>query len=158
MKSQLRLKVLLPLVGVALLGLGVSKFALGGEQIEQTPAIVHTAAKAEPAAKTPAAEPKTQLERSLAKHRVVVVVLYAPDASVDSLVTREGRAGARSARAGFLAVNVLDEDSAKAVAGNTPVRVTPTVFVFTRGQQIAAQLSGFSDRQTIAQAAENAAA
>jgi hypothetical protein len=98
----------------------------------------------------------TPLARALAAHRVVVVVLYSPDAPLDGLATREARAGAMSAGAGFLAVDVLKEKSAAAVVKRSDIRTTPTVLVFRRGQKLTTQFEGVVDRETVAQAAANA--
>jgi hypothetical protein len=159
---------------VAALGLGVSKFALGGEEEAATPDVAEAVAPqpaqpapAEPAAvneSAPDAEPakpkakKTALQKALIKkNKVVVVVLYAPKASLDSLATREARAGAAASKAGFLAVNVLNERAAKSLAKQTTLRSTPTVLIFTRSsQEIVTQFEGVVDRETVAQAAANA--
>jgi hypothetical protein len=98
----------------------------------------------------------TPLARALAAHRVVVVVLYSPDAPLDGLATREARAGAMAAGAGFLAVDVLKEKSAAAVVKRSDIRSTPTVLVFRRGQKLTTQFQGVVDRETVAQAAANA--
>jgi hypothetical protein len=98
----------------------------------------------------------TPLARALAAHRVVVVVLYSPDAPLDGLATREARAGAMAAGAGFLAVDVLKEKSAAAVVKRSDIRSTPTVLVFRRGQKLTTQFEGVVDRETVAQAAANA--
>ena len=172
MKSQLRLRVLLPLLIVAVLGLGVSKFALGGDDEESAAAT--TAGQTQTAPDDPAATPTpapadaapadeatekpaaTPLQKALKKHKVVVVVLFAPEVAVDALATREARAGARAVGAGFLAVDVLDEQAAEAVARDSEVRSTPAIFVFKRGEELVTQLDGFADRETVAQAAANA--
>jgi hypothetical protein len=98
----------------------------------------------------------TPLSRALAAHRVVVVVLYSPDAPLDGLATREARAGAMAAGAGFLAVDVLNEKSAAVVVKQSDIRSTPTVLVFRRGQKLTTQFEGVVDRETVAQAAANA--
>jgi hypothetical protein len=169
MKSQLRLRLVLPLLAVALAGLGVSKFALsGGEEIEQLPKIDRTAqtgagaetgaAAADPAATDPSRTQGAEdaLAAALAKHAVVVVVYYAPDGAVDSLAVSEARAGAKAAKVGFLAVNVYDEQTAQLVAGADAARDTPAVLVVRRDSGVVTRIAGFADRQTVAQAAVNA--
>jgi hypothetical protein len=106
------------------------------------------------------------LALALARYNVVVVSLYAPRASVDELTTEEARRGAALAGAGFVALNVADE---KAVAPLTSLlsggqtaadRVpdAPAVLVFQRPKNLFVRLNGFTDRDTVAQAATNAGA
>lgn len=106
-----------------------------------------------------ARSPKTAtsaLERLLKKHSAVVVILYSPDSPLDTLATREARAGALAARAGFMAVDVTDEQAAAALASAYRVREAPALFVFGRGPTLVTQIGGFADRDTVAQAAQNA--
>jgi hypothetical protein len=203
-KSQLRLKLLLPLVAVAVLGLGVSRFALGGDEAEPVPApeaaatgaavAPATPPVAEPAAppaspdaaakpkkakkskakadnakkgakskkakgkKQPALPPEEAFQRALSKNAVLVAIFYSRDSQLDDLATREARAGAQEAGAGFIAIDVLDEEAARAILGEgATVRDTPTVMVFTGTVDPVSELYGFTDRDTVAQAADNAA-
>ncbi len=105
------------------------------------------------------------LALSLRSHSVVVVSLYTPGASVDAMATEEARHGAALAGAGFVSFNVADE---KAVAplsslltgAPTPAdRVLdgPAVLVFERPNSLFVRFNGFADRDTVAQAAANAA-
>jgi hypothetical protein len=99
----------------------------------------------------------TQLASELRKHRVVVAVLYSPNASVDTMVIREARAGAALSGAGFVAVNVYDTQEIAPLAAQYAVRSAPAVFVFVRYKGAVSQFTGYLDRQTVAQAADNAA-
>jgi len=136
-------------------------------------------ATAKPAPKpvaTPKAKPKVHvpaviggmpsaLALALRSHSVVVVSLYTPDASVDSMATDEARHGALAAHVGFVAFNVADEKivaplSSVLTGAPTPAdRVLdgPAVLVFVRPKALFVRLNGFADRDTVAQAAANAA-
>lgn len=94
------------------------------------------------------------LERRLAEHRVVVAVLYTPDATLDSLMVREARAGAAEVRAGFVAITPTDSRSAALLAKRYDVRAAPAVLVFVRWRGAVATFTDYVDRETIAQAAE----
>jgi hypothetical protein len=106
------------------------------------------------------------LALGLRSHEVVVVSLYTPGASVDKLATEEARGGASLARAGFVAVNVANEKIvsplaallARAPTAADRVLDGPAVLVFRRPNELFVRLNGFADRDTVAQAAANAAA
>jgi hypothetical protein len=105
------------------------------------------------------------LALALRSHRVVVVSLYTPGASVDAMATEEAKRGAALAGAGFVSFNVADDKvmsplSSVLTAAPTPAdRVLdgPAVLVFERPSSLFVRLNGFADRDTVAQAAENAA-
>ena len=105
------------------------------------------------------------LALALRSHRVVVVSLYTPDASVDAMATEEAKHGAALASAGFVSFNVADDKvvsplSALLTGAATPAdRVLdgPAVLVFERPSSLFVRFNGFADRDTVAQAAENAA-
>ena len=139
--------------------------------------VTKTAAKhaAKPVA-APKAKPKVHvpavidgmpsaLALALRSHSVVVVSLFTPDASVDSMATAEARHGALAAQVGFVAFNVADEKivsplSSLLTGAPTPAdRVLdgPAVLVFVRPRALFVRLNGFADRDTVAQAAANAA-
>lgn len=111
-----------------------------------------------PAPKVP--EPATGLpvaiDNALASHEVVVVSLVVPGARVDELAAAEARSGAKLAGAGFLALNVLNEDVAHALLIKLDGLQDPSLLVVTRGGKVAVQLNGFVDRDTVAQAAASA--
>lgn len=133
-------------------------------------AAVKTPAKAAPApaaAPTPAPvnAPEPQLpasgfprvvDRALARHEVVVLSLVVPGARVDELAAAEAEAGARLGGAGFLTLNVLDESVARALLTKLEGVQDPSVVVVKRSGEIALELNGFVDRETVAQAAANA--
>ena len=105
------------------------------------------------------------LARALASHAVVVVSLYAPRSAVDAMATDEARHGAALAGAGFVAFNVADEmivsplTSLLTGAQTAADRVLdgPAVLVFQRPRTLFVRFNGFADRDTVAQAAANAA-
>jgi hypothetical protein len=104
------------------------------------------------------------LALALRAHPVVVVSLYTPDSSVDSMSTAEAKHGAQAAHVGFVAFNVADNKivaplSALLAGAPTPAdRVLdgPAVLVFERPSTLFVRFNGFADRDTVAQAAANA--
>jgi thiol:disulfide interchange protein len=93
----------------------------------------------------------------LRHHRVAVVLLYDPQAKVDSLSLGEAQLGAGRANAGFLRVNVLKQRQAAPFAQAYGVLQAPTVLFFARPGKLVQKLVGFADQDTVAQAAVNAA-
>ncbi len=100
------------------------------------------------------------ISRALAMHAVVVAVLYDPQARTDAISTAEAKAGAALAHAGFVQVNVLNRSEVQAIAEQLRVIHAPTVLVFRRPMPgepaLYVQLNGFADKETVAQAAQNA--
>ena len=154
-------------------------FMSGGPTVEPTPAARPTAtaapkaqapvvkATAKPAkAKAAATAPKNpplppsgfpvQVDAALRAHEVVVVSLYVPDARVDALATAEARAGATLGGAGFVALNVLDEKTAKPLLAKLGTLEDPSLLVIRRPGDVTLRISGFVDRDTVAQAAATA--
>ncbi|HEY7562529.1 MAG TPA: hypothetical protein VH650_10170 [Gaiellaceae bacterium] len=100
--------------------------------------------------------PAGGLEWALLTEPVVVVVFYTPDAVQDSLTVLEARAATLATRSGFIAVDVTREQQVQSLAVGYEVLESPSVLVFTRGPKLAARFDGFVDRETVAQAVENA--
>jgi hypothetical protein len=98
------------------------------------------------------------LNNQLERHRVVVVLLYAPGDDYDTIQTRETRAGALAAGAGFLALNVKKNQQVAALAAEYDVRQAPATLVFARGPRLVYRIAGFLDRDAVAQAVANARA
>ena len=123
--------------------------------------------KAKPKAHVPAVIDgmPSALALALRSHSVVIVSLFTPDSSVDSMSTQEARAGANAAHVGFVSFNVADEKIVRPLTSlltgaPTPAdRVLdgPAVLVFVRPRALFVRLNGFADRDTVAQAAANAA-
>jgi hypothetical protein len=176
MRQQLRLRVLLPVAVLGLLGAGFGAYATGRpatpEPLPLPPTVssatdtgaaetgaaetVPTTTEAAPPAPAPEPQPKTQLEQALAKHRIVVVVFHTPDADLDATAVREARAGALAAGAGFLAVDVSREGAVAKLALEYEVLEAPTVLVLTRRSGVRSAFDGYVDRETVAQAVTNA--
>jgi hypothetical protein len=97
------------------------------------------------------------VDRALAKHKVVVVSLVVPGSHVDELAAGEAKAGAKLGGAGFLALNVLNESVAHAVLAKLDGAKEPSLLVLKRSGEVVLSLEGFVDRETVAQAATNAA-
>jgi len=95
------------------------------------------------------------IHRALRRNRVVVVAVYLPGASVDSIVRREAKAGARTARAGYVAVSALSERLVRPLVAKTGVLPDPAVLVLRRPGVVIATL-GVTDRQTVTQAVAQA--
>jgi hypothetical protein len=138
----------------------------------KTPAVHKTTApKAKPLkAKAPAkAAPKKvvpkipptgfplAVDRALARHKVVVVSLVVPGSHVDELAAGEAKAGAKLGGAGYLALNVLNERVAHAVLAKLNGLKEPSLLILKRSGEVVLSLEGFVDRETVAQAAANAA-
>ena len=97
------------------------------------------------------------VDRALARHKVVVVSLVVPGAHVDKLAAGEAKAGAKLGGAGYLALNVLNEKVAHAVLAKLEGVEEPSLLVLKRSGEVVLALEGFVDRETVAQAASNAA-
>lgn len=97
------------------------------------------------------------IAQALAANRVVVVALFAPKAKTDATAVREASAGATLAGAAFVAVDVTgrDVDSLNKKYG---AMHDPAVLVLRPPGDLIVRIDGFADRDTVAQAAANAAA
>jgi hypothetical protein len=170
MRQQLRLRVLLPVALLGLLGAGFGAYATGSPASAEplpppAPATTTPAAKGEKPAKKgkpsakkakPSAAPeRSALEGALRRDRAVVVIFYTPRSAVDSAAIREARAGALALDAGFLSVNVKRNHEVEKLAAEYGVVHAPGVLVFVRGPKVASQF-GYADRGTVAQAVANA--
>ena len=96
------------------------------------------------------------VDKALRQNAVVVVSLVVPGARVDELAAAEAEAGAKLGGAGFLALNVLNEGVARALLSKLDILGDPSVLVLKRSGEVALELSGFFDRETVAQAAASA--
>ena len=97
------------------------------------------------------------LAQALAANPTVVAVVYNPQAQVDGIAFAEARAGAALAGAGFVGLDVLSEAEVGKLTEALGLLPDPAVLVFTRPAHVAARIDGFADKETVAQAAENAA-
>ncbi len=144
-----------------------------------TPAPAKTQAAAPAPAKTPAAKPagtkpaatpattrapakhadqtKTTIAALLRTHKVVVVLLYDPQAKVDQYSLAEAQLGARDANAGFIGVDVMSQHAAAPFTKAYGVLQDPSLLFFERPGKLALKLTGFVDHDVIAQAVFNVA-
>jgi hypothetical protein len=98
------------------------------------------------------------LRGALARHPLVVVATYDPQVRVDSLAVSEARAGANSANAGFLQVNLLNDQVAgrlTALLSTNELLPTPGILVYDRHGKVVYRFDGYLDRQAITQAVDN---
>jgi hypothetical protein len=96
------------------------------------------------------------LSRALARNPVTVVALFDPRAELDELALAEARAGAADANVGFLAIDVFNEQQVRPLTQLLGVLTSPSLLVYKRPNTLFVRIDGFSDRQTVAQAATNA--
>jgi hypothetical protein len=96
------------------------------------------------------------INSQLQRYGKVVVLFYEPGANYDAIQTREARAGALLAHAGFVSVNVSKNRDVGQLASQYNVLQSPTVLIFTRGHNLKARIDGFYDRTAIVQAVKNA--
>jgi hypothetical protein len=96
------------------------------------------------------------IRSALNDNRVVVVALYDPRAKIDAIAIREARAGAEFAGSSFVPIDVRKNgvDSLNAQYG---VIQDPAVLVLRPPGSLVVRIDGFADRDTVAQAAVNAA-
>jgi hypothetical protein len=139
------------------------------------PAPVAAKPKANPVASTPRPAPKPKpvtpsavtvalkaglpapLARALGRNSVVVVSLYNPYSEVDGIAFAEARAGAGLAGAGFVPLNVLSRAQVGKLTEMLGLLPDPGVLVYTRPSTLSIRIGGFADKETVAQAAHNAA-
>jgi hypothetical protein len=94
---------------------------------------------------------------ALGQHSVVVVSLYNPYSQVDGIAFAEARAGAQLANVGFVPLNVLSQAQAEKLTETLGLLPNPGLLVYVRPATLAVKISGFADKETVAQAAHNAA-
>jgi hypothetical protein len=99
-----------------------------------------------------------RLAQALGRYEVVVVELTNPTSELDGIAFAEARAGAALAGVGFVPLNVLSQsDVGKLTEQLGQVLPDPGLLVFTRPGKLAVRIDGFVDKETVAQAAQNAA-
>jgi hypothetical protein len=94
---------------------------------------------------------------ALGRHQTVVVALYNPYSQVDGIAFAEARAGAKIAGVGFVPLNVLSEAQVGKLTQMLGLLPDPGLLVYIRPGTLVARISGFADKETVAQAAQNAA-
>jgi hypothetical protein len=98
------------------------------------------------------------IAKQLRYDRVVVVSVFARPAQIDRQAVVKARTGARAAGAGFVAVNLYDEASARAAESLVGTASPPAVLVVRRPGKVVNRLQGSPDSALVAQAAHNAGA
>ena len=96
--------------------------------------------------------------QALGRSKTVVVSLYDPYSQVDGTSYAEAKAGAALAGVGFVGLNVLSQRDVGKLTEQLGLLPDPGVLVYVRPAALAVKLTGFSDKETVAQAARNAAA
>jgi hypothetical protein len=99
----------------------------------------------------------TPIAKALGRHRTVVVSLYNPYSEVDGIAFAEARAGAKVAGVGFVPLNVLSEAQVGKLTEMLGLLPDPGLLVYIRPGTLVVRISGFADKETVAQAAQNAA-
>jgi hypothetical protein len=101
------------------------------------------------------------LQWQLSQHKIVIVSIYDPNSAVDAISVAEAHAGAVEAGVGFLLVSVLDNSLAGLLTGVLPsgdLLPDPGVLIYRAPGTLALRIDGFADRDSVAQAAEDALA
>jgi hypothetical protein len=114
------------------------------------------APKPRPVTAAPSDQLPAAIRSALAANLVVVVALYDPKAKIDGVAIREARAGAELAGSSFVPIDVRRNgvDSLNARYGAIQ---DPAVLVLRPPGSLVVRIDGFADRDTVAQAAVNAA-
>ena len=166
----------LAIVGVlALAAIGAGWMVLGRHQgtssaappAPTVPSTSTTLTTAAPTSTTPAAGPRRApasteeqlpiaIRQALASNHVVVVALYDPAAKIDNTALSEAGAGAQLAGTTFVPIDVTKDDLA-ALNARYGVIQDPAVLVLRPPGDLVVRIDGFADRDTVAQAAANAA-
>ena len=102
--------------------------------------------------------PAVTLEWALYFKRAAVVLFYTPESGLDGTTVLEARSAALDTGAAFLPVNVKMNGQVSKLAERYDVHEAPAILVFVRGAspRLIARFDRFADRQTVAQAVENA--
>ena len=99
-----------------------------------------------------------KIAHALGQSRVVVVEISNPTSEVDAIAFAEAKAGAALAGMPFVPLNVLSQaDIGKLTEQFGQTLPDPGLFVYVRPAKIAFRFDGFVDKETVAQAAHNAA-
>ena len=94
---------------------------------------------------------------ALGRHQTVVVSLFNPYSQVDGIAFAEARAGAKIAGVGFVPLNVLSEAQVGKLTQMLGLLPDPGLLVYIRPGTLVTRISGFVDKETVAQAAQTAA-
>ncbi|HSC91389.1 MAG TPA: hypothetical protein VLB86_07035 [Gaiellaceae bacterium] len=100
----------------------------------------------------------TAIVEALRRSPAVVVSLTARGAEIDDVTLAEAEAAAAAAGVPYVKIDVLRPELGRAIARTLGVVEPPATLVYRRPSALYVQLDGYADRDTIAQAAENAKA
>jgi hypothetical protein len=109
-----------------------------------------------PTKRLPAADLPVAIRRAFAADQVVVVSLFDPRARIDGSARAEARAGARLAGSSFVPIDVRRR-SVESLNAKYGAIQDPAVLVLRPSGELVVRIDGFADRDTVAQAAVNAA-
>jgi hypothetical protein len=121
--------------------------------VKTQPVVDRAAIKAARAAGLPEA-----VAQAFGRYRTVVISLYNPYSQVDGTSFAEAKAGAALAGVGFVPLSVLSQNQVGKLTEQLGLLPDPGVLVYVRPAALAAKIDGFADKETVAQAASNAAA
>lgn len=172
----MRLRILPAIAVLGLLSVGISAFAFSEPSqnalVETTTEsrsanggqgrLAHNRSKASSPARRPVRRDLgpgpfgAMLQAKLREQRVVVVLFHSSESMLDRLATLEARAGAEAAGAAFVAVDVSRSREGLALATRHDVRDAPALLILRRATLKTLTVVGYADRETVAQAAENA--
>ena len=161
---SLRIKIL-ALVGLVLAAGAAGTFVLAHNRSGSEPLAIpptHTTpaqgakqpvqAHAQPASTPLDANLPAPVRHALGQSKLVVAFVGTPSIAVDAEVLAEAQAGARSAHAGFVTLDVRNDTVAAATAAWMKDIFEPAVLVVTRPGTIAVELDGYADSSMVAQA------
>jgi hypothetical protein len=121
------------------------------------PAVARAAKQRAAVAAAIAAGLPNAVASALGRQRIVVVSIYNPYSEVDGISFAEARAGAQIAGVGFVGLNVLSQAQVGKLTQMLGLLPDPGLLVYTRPGTLIARISGFADKETVAQLAQNAA-
>jgi hypothetical protein len=132
--------------------------AASGKHRSLAKPVARHAASPRPKAKAPTPTDRlpAAIRRALAADHVVVVSLYDPKGAIDGTAMREAQAGAQRAGSSFVAIDVRKNGVASLNAQYGVIQ-DPAVLVLRPPGSLVVRIDGFADRDTVAQAAVNAA-
>jgi hypothetical protein len=93
---------------------------------------------------------------ALVKNPVVVVAIVSPNSDVDEVALSEAKAGAEKANAAFVQVNAYQQSQIGPLASKVQITSNPAILVMKRPTEVTIQIAGFADRESIAQAVDDA--
>jgi len=128
------------------------KAAAKAPPVEPNPVVDHAAIAAALKAGLPA-----PVADAFGLHDTVVVSLYDPYSQVDGISFAEAKAGAALAGVGFVPLNVLSQAQVGKLTEQLGLLPDPGLLVYVRPGRLVAKISGFADKETVAQAAQDAA-